>query len=197
MHPPSSVELRSAHASHHGQRGVAPAHVPTLPTPSFVPQVRLPAVSSGEPIPFLQPPNQPLKKRKRKSDDEKEERMSKRILLSQQTYGLLPHQDIALQPLSRMTVAKLQEIHHLPNFLAEYQASTYQSENPMDENTVVETWQSMRLIEDQRRFHPKPTWRRVQAVPATKTEVAVADPVLYAEGPCTGDSVRSIRLQGE
>lgn len=142
--------------------------------------------------------SQRSKKRKRKPDDEREERSAKRIHLSQQTYGLLAHQDLALRPATKMTVAKLQETFQQYNFLSEYQSSTYQASNPMDENTVVETWQSMRLIESQRRFHPKPKWRRVQAVQPTKTEIAVSDPVLYTKEQLgEGSNVGAVGLHGD
>ncbi|KAG9078838.1 hypothetical protein FS749_009099, partial [Ceratobasidium sp. UAMH 11750] len=128
-----------------------------------------------------QPGIQSKKKRKRVSDEEREERTSKRILASQQLYGLSAHQDVSLRPIERMTVLELQASYQLPNFLLEYQASTHQSMYPMDINSVVETWQSMRLIERPHRFCPKPKWRRAQAIPPTNTEVAVSDPVLYTK----------------
>lgn len=141
---------------------------------------------------------QPTKKHKRKPADEKEERSSKRIALSQQTYGLMEYQDLSLRPISRMSVSNLQELYQLPGFLTDYQGSTHQAANPIDENMVVETWQSIRLIEGQRRFHAKPEWRRVQAAPPTDTEVAVADPVLYTKESFSGNKGSStIGLDGE
>ncbi|KAG8692125.1 hypothetical protein FRC08_009995 [Ceratobasidium sp. 394] len=125
------------------------------------------------------------RKRKQKTEEEKEECKSKRIAQSQETYGLLAHQDITLQPVNRMTVAKLEEMYRFRNFLAEYKASPYQATHPMDATTTVETWQSIRLIEKRRRFFPEPTWQRAQAVPPTDTETAVADPVFYTKEPGT------------
>jgi hypothetical protein len=184
-----------------GPRDFVSQHNPEItlvhaPIPLHPTLAHLPLVPGTQPI-AIQAVVQLGKKRKRKSDDEKEERSSKRILLSQKTYGLLSHQDVALRPLNRTTVAKLQEIPGFSNLLSEYQASTYQAANPMDANTMVDTWQSIRLTETERRFHQKPTWRRAQAVPPAGTEVAVADPVFYAKEPFTGDRLHSVRLKGE
>ncbi|KAG8732420.1 hypothetical protein FRC10_000942 [Ceratobasidium sp. 414] len=67
----------------------------------------------------------PLKKWKQMSDEEKEEQSEKWIKFSQQTYGLQPHQDITLEPLSCITVAELQQIYQIPGFLDKCRASTY------------------------------------------------------------------------
>ncbi|KAG8708187.1 hypothetical protein FRC08_000066 [Ceratobasidium sp. 394] len=177
-----------------GHQGMSTSSMLSAPIPSH------PAPNYLSNLPFSQSTmphqkNELERKRKRKTEEEKEEQKVKRILLSQETYGLLPHQDIALQPVNRMTVKMLQEIYGFSNFLAEYRASTYQATNPMDENTVVETWQSIWLIEEQRRFHPNPTWRRAQAVPPTKTEVAIADPVLYTKELDVSENQGTIRLK--
>ncbi|KAG8735953.1 hypothetical protein FRC10_009957 [Ceratobasidium sp. 414] len=169
-------------ANENGRQETVTKHVPVIPpTLSRMGSNRL-LLALGQAtvsVPVL------ARKRKRKTEEEKEERKSKRIAQSQETYGLLAHQDIALQPVNRMTVAKLEETYRFRNFLAEYKASPYQAMHPIDGTTMVETWQSIRLIENRRRFFPEPTWRRAQAAPPTDTETAVADPVFYTKEPET------------
>jgi hypothetical protein len=144
------------------------------------------------------PPIHPVgAKRKRKPDDEKEERNSKRIATSQGVYRLSEHQDVALKPTSRITVARVQELYQLPDFLADYQASTFQASNPIDRNTLLDTWQSIRLFERQRRHHPEPTWRRVQACPPSSQVAAQADPVLYTTLARTANETANASLAGE
>lgn len=184
----------------HGQEGRALA-VRHLPGPGILSR---PASALSRPASALsstsqttrQALQQPPKKRRWKPDEEREERSAKRIKLSQQTYGLLNHQDIALRPVSRMTVAALEETYQMPEFLAEYQTTTFHATCPMDRNTLVDIWHSIRLFEKERQFHPKPTWRRAQACPPTEKEVAVADPVLYVKAPATLD-VAGAELEGE
>lgn len=141
----------------------------------------------------LQPSAQTGKKRKRKSESEKQEQSSKRIALSQNSYRLPRHQDLALRPSGRITVAALQEAYRLPEFLVDYQASPYQRADPIDRDTLVDTWQSIRLFEGE--F--KPSWQRVQAFPPTNQEAAAADTVLYTKEPATADATASARLHGE
>lgn len=141
----------------------------------------------------LQPSVQTGRKRKRKSETEKEEQSSKRIALSQETYRLPPHQDLALRPSGRITVMALQETYKLPQFLDDYQASLYQLTDPIDQHTLVDTWQSIRLFEGE--F--KPSWQRVQAFPPTNHEAAAADTVFYTKEPAPADAIASARLHGE
>lgn len=180
---PNSASLSATHPTSLQVMNYPLAGIPSRPTS---------ALSLG----FLQPPQpsaQTGKKRKRKSESEKEEQSSKRIALSQDTYRLPPHQDLALRPSGRITVAALQQVYHLPQFLVDYQASLYQRTDPIDQDTLVDAWQSMRMFEG--KF--KPSWQRVQAFPPTNHEAATADTVLYTKEPTTADATASARLHGE
>jgi hypothetical protein len=126
------------------------------------------------------PANQPLKKCKRDEDHEdREDRHSKRILQSQENYGLLGHQDIALKAAECLTVVALSNKYQLLKFLDYYKASPYHVANPMTDSTLVEIWQSIRVQEPQCRFHPKSIWRHAHAQPPHQKKTAIADPVLY------------------
>ncbi|KAG8690402.1 hypothetical protein FRC11_011808 [Ceratobasidium sp. 423] len=150
----------------------------------------------------LPPPTLPqkVKKRKRQIDDEdiSEERTSKRILQSQQNHSLQDFQDISLVPSDTMTIAEVQDKYELPSLLSDYKAGNYPFAATINRESLVQVWKSIRLLDPQRHFFPKGTWRRAQAYAATAKEPAVADPVLYAkEGLEVGSRTQSsFQLKG-
>lgn len=126
-------------------------------------------------------PTAPTKKRKRQSNDEeeREERTSKRIIQSQQNYGLQSHQDIALKHVEALTMGAAEGKYGLTTLVDEYRGSAHPYASSVTHETVVEVWRSIRLQEPQRRFFPKVPWRRAQACPPTDKQPPIADPVLY------------------
>jgi hypothetical protein len=108
-----------------------------------------------------------------------EDRHLKRILQLQENYGLLGHQDITLKAAEHLTVAALSNKYQLPKFLDYYKASPYHVANPMTDSTLVKIWQSIRVQEPQRWFHPKSIWHHAHAQPPHQKKTAIADLVLY------------------
>lgn len=160
--------------------------------PSFANLVQAPLYTQ---LPSM---SQPSRKRKRITNEEREEHTAKRIVSSQFNFGLLSHQDVTLRPASRVSIATLQHTYHLPNFLFDYQSSIYQAAYPMDEHTIVETWQSIRLTEDRRQLLSQPEWRRARAAPPRNLRDSASDPILYSKEPLDADSdVGGLGLDGE
>ncbi|CAE7129460.1 unnamed protein product [Rhizoctonia solani] len=147
-----------------------------------------PALSTNNSTPAppkLLPPSIPPKtrKRKRQIDDEdvSEERTSKRIVQSQLNYGLQIFQDISLVPSETLTMAEVQSKYELPNLLSDYKAGGQPFAAAVNRESLVQVWKSVRLLDPQRRFFPKGTWRRAQVNAATGSEPAISDPIFYVK----------------
>ncbi|QRW07095.1 beige protein [Ceratobasidium sp. AG-Ba] len=121
-----------------------------------------------------------VKKRKRQIDDadNKEERSAKRVERAQQIYNLSKYQDVALRPHESMTITEAQDKYGLPTLLEDCNASNLLA-TPVNGETIVGVWTSIRLNEPPRRIFPKVEWTRANATPASDRDPAVADPVFY------------------
>ncbi|KAG8726758.1 hypothetical protein FRC11_014541 [Ceratobasidium sp. 423] len=177
---PRSLSVASIHgedssngSTHRRLRG---GYAPLPPVPANSLLLTLPK------LPSLTIP-QKTRKRKRQIDEEdpSDERTSKRILQSQENYGLQHFQDISLVPSDTLTVADVQDTYGLPNLLADYKAGGHPFSAVINCESRVEVWKSIRLLDPQKEFFPEGTWRRAQMQAATDTEPAVADPVLYTK----------------
>jgi hypothetical protein len=138
----------------------------------------------------------PTRKRKRVSNDEedREERTSKRILQSQESYGLPDFQDIALRPVETLTMGAAQGKYGLTDLVDDYRGSAHLYSLSVTPGTVIDVWRSIRLQEPERRFFPKVPWRRAQAHPPADKQPPVADPVLYLKSETRGPS--QVTLKG-